>query len=1274
MQQQNRSQGSGGVEVRRHCRSRATRRAVRLAAWGAAAAAASGSATLAARAGDNYLYFFDAAAQQAGQPAYWDVTGQPYGAWYDQTVASFNGAPYPPPGAIVLLLSTNGLGVSNLAVNYNHTYFSAPSASLAALVVDSGNTVVQSDPNSAMYATGAPAPFGGGPWIWGEHIGSNGVGSYVQSDGLNSVTTQLYLGENAGGVGSYSLTGGQLSTGFLIIGGAGRAAFTQSGLSARNFAGGLTIASSAGGSGTLTLGGGTLNIAAGTQAEIGAAGNGTLQQSAGVTTVGSAAASNYATVWIGHSASGSGSWQLSGTSTATVAGQVLVGDQGQGSLTLSNAAQFTVQDVGFYQQGAMTLGNAAGARGTVTLNGGTITLGQGPLTVGNSGSGSYVQTSGSSALGTSAIYVGGNVGGTGSVSVSGGFFDSNSVYVGRNGAGTFDLSGGTHRAGLMVIGDGATGSGTYSLSGSAHLQNLGGETVGNNGRGTFVQTGGSHSIKSDLYLGFATAAAKSFSISGSSTLSAGKMWDGYWGIGTMTQAGGASVSASSATLAARAGSQASYDLSGASSLLQLTAGGTEVIGDAGAATFNQSGGTHAISSTLTIANALNSSGTYTLSGGSLAVTGAVVIGATGRAVFNQLGGTFTTGTNLTLAQYAFGGASYTMSNAASLSVGGSEFIGGATNATFLQYGGAHTIRGSLTLAAGGPSPVNPALTLPGAGTYRLYGGTLGVGSTLQVSGTGTATFDQQGGSVTAATLNVGNYKGAATYSMSNNATLNVLGNETLIGSGTNAASFVQYGGTHTVSGTGSLTLSGEAKFQLLGTTATSSLNVVSGSEAILGTFYNGGGVHTVGSKTGFGTVSVAVGSYQQDAGQTTIYGNMGLGTGGIGDLLLNGGTFRLTNAKFSGSLFVGMSQPGRATMTAGTLIADFSESLGGGSSAPGTFLQSGGVNQTSYLDVGSLGSGTYTLSGGTLTVLNNEQVGEMTRGTFTQSGGTHTVGGTLTVRAGTATAGTLNVSGGSLTAAATVNNDSINQSGGTTSFGALTGSGTVTLSAAAGAALMNVTSFSQASVKLTGGALQVKPGAASVTNVASSVSISGAGVLDLNDSDFRTSTAASTVRQYLVNGYNAGAWNGTAAAIVSTAAAQSSPSAPWTLGYATGGADLAGVAIPAGQTLVKYTIPGDADLSGTVDFNDFLSLQNDYGSSGDWAQGDFNYDGVVDYNDYLMLQANYGRTPTGLDASIGAAPFIAAPTPEPAALGLVAIGAVGLLSQRRRSRNLKASN
>ncbi len=61
--------------------------------------------------------------------------------------------------------------------------------------------------------------------------------------------------------------------------------------------------------------------------------------------------------------------------------------------------------------------------------------------------------------------------------------------------------------------------------------------------------------------------------------------------------------------------------------------------------------------------------------------------------------------------------------------------------------------------------------------------------------------------------------------------------------------------------------------------------------------------------------------------------------------------------------------------------------------------------------------------------------------------------------------------------------------------------------------------------------------------------------------------------------------------------------------------------------------PGDVDLDGDVDFQDFLILQANYGtpSGALRTEGDLDFDQDVDFQDFLILQANYGTTDT-LDA------------------------------------------
>ena len=53
-------------------------------------------------------------------------------------------------------------------------------------------------------------------------------------------------------------------------------------------------------------------------------------------------------------------------------------------------------------------------------------------------------------------------------------------------------------------------------------------------------------------------------------------------------------------------------------------------------------------------------------------------------------------------------------------------------------------------------------------------------------------------------------------------------------------------------------------------------------------------------------------------------------------------------------------------------------------------------------------------------------------------------------------------------------------------------------------------------------------------------------------------------------------------------------------------------------------LPGDANLNGAVEFDDFLALSASFNGSGrDWALGNFDGDRDVDFADFLALSANY---------------------------------------------------
>ena len=66
------------------------------------------------------------------------------------------------------------------------------------------------------------------------------------------------------------------------------------------------------------------------------------------------------------------------------------------------------------------------------------------------------------------------------------------------------------------------------------------------------------------------------------------------------------------------------------------------------------------------------------------------------------------------------------------------------------------------------------------------------------------------------------------------------------------------------------------------------------------------------------------------------------------------------------------------------------------------------------------------------------------------------------------------------------------------------------------------------------------------------------------------------------------------------------------------------------------TLPGDANLAGTVNFTDFNILRSNFGTSSgaQWDQGDFNGDGAVNFTDFNLLRANFGKSLTAPTGSI----------------------------------------
>jgi hypothetical protein len=162
------------------------------------------------------------------------------------------------------------------------------------------------------------------------------------------------------------------------------------------------------------------------------------------------------------------------------------------------------------------------------------------------------------------------------------------------------------------------------------------------------------------------------------------------------------------------------------------------------------------------------------------------------------------------------------------------------------------------------------------------------------------------------------------------------------------------------------------------------------------------------------------------------------------------------------------------------------------------------------------------------------------------------------------------------------------------------------------------------------------------STVVRSGSVDLGGTIDLNNNkmiiDYSGASPDSAVRAAIISGRNNGAWNGPG--LTSTSAQTALNGHSTSLGYAeastalgVNGGSFAGQSVDGSAVLVRYTLSGDADLSGTVDLTDFT-----------------------------FLAANFNASVPASSASAGG---VGAAVPEPGTLGVAAIAA-GLVAHRRR--------
>lgn len=168
-----------------------------------------------------------------------------------------------------------------------------------------------------------------------------------------------------------------------------------------------------------------------------------------------------------------------------------------------------------------------------------------------------------------------------------------------------------------------------------------------------------------------------------------------------------------------------------------------------------------------------------------------------------------------------------------------------------------------------------------------------------------------------------------------------------------------------------------------------------------------------------------------------------------------------------------------------------------------------------------------------------------------------------------------------------------------------------------------------------GGTLRVSSGAVlTKTRLATfPEAITIVGVLDLAGGALLSRAGGPTPAQFrtqIIAGRNGGAWNGSSASgAINSSLANAAPESDG-VGYGLGSeialSSIGGFTIAPGDTLLRYTLDGDADLNGVTDIGDFARLASNFnGANKVWTTGDSNYDAAADIADFASLAANFNQ-------------------------------------------------